>query len=169
MSRRFPNLVPLLRCLRHILVPSLAVLAVVLGLWPAPPTSAKAPPHATTLVATSVFAAPDWTSDQIGALDAGVQLELTGEAAPGFLAVVYGDGEAWVPATNLTTGVRPGIGTAVALVDTPLQEAPRRDSGIVSYVPEGESVILTGATVDGYFAASYNGAGGWINGRDIAR
>jgi hypothetical protein len=65
--------------------------------------------------------------------------------------------------------VSPGIETGLAVVETPLTDAPRRDSGIVSYVPEGESVILTGASVDGYYAASYNGAGGWISGRDIAR
>lgn len=130
---------------------------------------AKAPPHATTLVTTGVFSCPDLTGDQIGTIGPGEELELTGNAAPGFLEVIYGEGEAWIPSTNLTTGVRPGIETAMAVVGAPLTEAPRRDSGIVSYVPEGESVILTGATVDGYYAASYNGAGGWISGRDIAR
>ena len=145
----------------------LCICAGSLGQWQ--DTVAKAPPHATTLVATGVFATPDLTADPIDILGAGAELELTGSAAPGFLGVVYGDGEAWIPATNLTTGVRPGIETAMATVDTPLTDAPRRDSGIVSYVPEGESVILTGAAVDGFYAASYNGAGGWISGRDIAR
>ena len=132
-------------------------------------TVAKAPPHATTLVTTGVFATPDLTADPIDTLGPGVELELTGSAAPGFLSVVYGEGEAWIPSTNLTTGVRPGVETAMATVETSLTDAPRRDSGIVTYVPEGESVILTGAAVDGYYAASYNGAGGWISGRDIAR
>ena len=130
---------------------------------------AKAPPHATTLVTTGVFSTPDLTGDPIGTVAPGEELELTGNAAPGFLGVIYGEGEAWIPSTNLTTGVRPGVETAIAVVDAPLLEAPLRDSGIVSYVSEGESVILTGATVDGFYAASYNGAGGWINGRDIAR
>jgi hypothetical protein len=131
--------------------------------------AAKAPPHATTIVTTEVFATPDLTGNPIDTLGPGAELELTGNAAPGFLGVVYGGGEAWIPSTNLTTGVRPGVETAMAVVDAPLMEAPRRDSGIVSYVPEGESVILTGAAVDGFYAASYNGAGGWISGRDIAR
>lgn len=131
--------------------------------------AAKAPPHATTLVSTAVFASPDLTTDPIDTLGPGTELELTGRASPGFLGVVYGEGEAWIPSTNLTTGVRPGVETAMATVETALTDAPRRDSGIVTYVPEGESVILTGAAVDGYYAASYNGAGGWISGRDIAR
>ena len=131
--------------------------------------AAKAPPHATTIVQTSVYATADRLGEQLGTITPGLELELTGEAAPGFLGVIYGGGEAWIPSTNLTTGVRPGIETALTYVDAPLLDAPRRDSGIVSYVPEGESVILTGASVDGFYAASYNGAGGWISGRDIAR
>ncbi|MFT4036740.1 MAG: hypothetical protein QM692_01065 [Thermomicrobiales bacterium] len=132
-------------------------------------TLAKAPPHATSLVLTSVYAAPDWMSQEIGTLTAGTQIELTGDAAPGFLGVLFGDGEAWVPATNMTTGVRPGVDTAIALEDTQLLAAPFRDSGLVTYVPEGESVILTGASVDGFYAASWNGMGGWVSGREIAR
>ncbi|MFN8676481.1 MAG: hypothetical protein U0Z70_08915 [Thermomicrobiales bacterium] len=143
------------------------VLALSLGVCR--DVAAKAPPHATTIVTTGVFATPDLTGDQIGTITQGTELQLTGEAAPGFLGVIYGEAEAWVPSTNLTTGVRPGVETAMAIVDAPLTDAPMRNSGIVSYVPEGESVILTGASVDGYYAASYNGTGGWISGRDIAR
>jgi len=160
---------------RHVTQFSRLVIVVVIALTCAvgvvtvSEVAAKAPPHATTVVTTGVFSSPDMTGDQIGTIGPGVELELTGIAAPGFLGVIYGEGEAWVPSTNLTTGVRPGVETAMAVVDAPLTDAPRRDSGIVSYVPEGESVILTGASVDGYYAASYNGTGGWISGRDIAR
>ena len=155
------------KLLRYAMATVALVFALCLGA--SQDVEAKAPPHATTIVTTGVFTTPDLTGDQIGTISQGTELELTGEAAPGFLGVIYGEGEAWIPATNLTTGVRPGIETAVAVVDAPLTDAPLRDSGIVSYVPEGESVILTGATVDGYYAASYNGTGGWISGRDIAR
>jgi hypothetical protein len=170
MSRRRLNLVAnyLQPLSRFFLVAMIAVLCA-LSVTTYQEVAAKAPPHATTLVTTGVYATPDLTGDQIGTADPGTQLELTGSAAPGFLGVVYGDGEAWIPSTNLTTGVRSGIETGLAVVETPLTDAPRRDSGIVSYVPEGESVILTGAAVDGFYAASYNGAGGWISGRDIAR
>lgn len=170
MSRHFLSLVEdALHRLRRSIVVGLVACSCLLGQGLGHDASAKAPPHATTVVTTGVFATPDWTSDQIGTIQPGAELQLTGNAAPGFLGVIYGEGEAWVPSTNLTTGVRPGVETAMALVDAPLLEAPYRDSGIVSYVPEGESVILTGASVDGYYAASYNGMGGWINGRDIAR
>lgn len=131
--------------------------------------AAKAPPLATTVLDTTMYATPDLSGDTVGSVPVGSEVELTGDAAPGFLAVYYGDGVAWVPSQYLTTGVRPGIDTAVAIGDTPLLEAPMRDAGVILTVPEGAAVILTGATVDGYDAASHEGAGGWINGRDIAR
>lgn len=135
----------------------------------APDASAKAPPLATTVVDVSVYAAPDITSDVIGAVPAGTEIELTGEAAPGFLAVYVNGGIGWIPAQFLSLSGRPGIDTATALVDTPLLEAPMRDAGVVTMVPEGASVILTGARVDGFDAASYESSGGWINDRDIAK
>jgi hypothetical protein len=170
MSRPRYNLISnFLQILRPLIVVAMIAVVWTLGQGSAQEVAAKAPPHATTIVTTEVFATPDLTGDAIDTVGPGVELELTGSAAPGFLGVVYGEGEAWIPSTNLTTGVRPGVETALAVADAPLMEAPRRDSGIVSYVPEGESVILTGAAVDGFYAASYNGAGGWISGRDIAR
>jgi hypothetical protein len=33
----------------------------------------------------------------------------------------------------------------------------------------GEAVILTGAHVDGYDAASHDGTGGWLDERDLSR
>lgn len=168
MSRRLRSgFVGFSRLLKHVLATVACIFVLNLSIGHV--VEAKAPPHATTIVETGVFSTPDLTGDQIGTVEPGSELELTGEAAPGFLEVIYGGAEAWIPSTNLTTGVRPGIETAMAVVDAPLTNAPIRDSGIVGYVPEGESVILTGATVDGYYAASYNGTGGWISGRDIAR
>jgi hypothetical protein len=130
---------------------------------------AKAPPLATIVLETEALAAPDHEATPIAVIPAGVEVELTGEAAPGFLGVYYDGQVVFVPAQYLSLGVRPGIDTAVATEDTPLLDAPRRDADVQVIVPEDQTVILTGATVDGYDAASYDGAGGWINGRTLAR
>jgi hypothetical protein len=150
---------------------SIRALALVLLLFVtvSSPVAAKAPPMATAVVNTAIYAAPDIMSETLGSISADMQVELTGEAAPGFLAILYGDNVAWVPAQNLTLGVRPGIDTAVTLVETPLLEAPMRDAEVVATVPKDETVILTGARVDGYDAASHKGSGGWINERAVAR
>lgn len=146
-----------------------AVAIALLFLLHAGPAVAKAPPLATTVVEAWIFEAPDATGPAIGSIPAGTQVELTGEAAPGFLAVYYGETVGWVPAQFLALSDRPGIDTAVTLVETPLLDAPMRDAGVVAVVPPDAAVILTGAAVDGYDAASYEGAGGWIDGRDIAQ
>jgi hypothetical protein len=131
--------------------------------------SAKAPPLATTVLATEILATPAIDAPAIGSVSQGTELELTGSAAPGFLAVYY-DGEVgWVPAQYLSLGQRPGIDTAVTTEDAALREAPMRDAATLGTVPEGETVILTGASVDGYDAASHEGIGGWINERQLAR
>ena len=131
--------------------------------------SAKAPPLATTVLDAEALAAPDYDAASIAVITQGAEVELTGEAAPGFLGVYY-DGEAvWVPAQYLSLGVRPGIDTGVAVADTPLVDAPMRDASVLEIILEGEAVVLTGTSVNGYDAAARDGAGGWIDERDLSR
>ncbi len=151
-----------------ILVAALAVFLVAFA-SPAAETAAKAPPMATTVFEVNAFAAPDYNAAIIAVFPADAEVELTGNAAPGFLGVVYEGQEVFVPAQYLSLGTRPGIDTAVAIEDAPLLDAPMRDANVQITVPEGETVILTGATVDGYDAASYDGTGGWMDRRGLAR
>jgi hypothetical protein len=131
--------------------------------------SAKAPPLATMVLAAEALATPDYGATPVAVIPHGAEVELTGEAAPGFLGLYY-DGQAvWVPAQYLSLGDRPGIDTALTFVDSPLLDAPMRDASVLEFILEGEAVILTGANVDGYDAASYDGAGGWIDERDLSR
>jgi hypothetical protein len=149
---------------------ALSAALLLLGYDLAPPgADAKAPPHATAFVPATLLAAPSYDAVVVGEVPAGTELELTGDAEPGFLEIVYDGGSAWVPAQELTLGVSPGIDTAVAATETPLREAPLPDANVVTTVPGGETVILTGAHVDGYDAASYDRTGGWIDAMDLIR
>jgi hypothetical protein len=83
---------------------------------------------------------------------------------------VYNDNEAvWVPAQVLSLGDRPRIDTGVNVTDTSLLEAPMPDAPVRATILEGRAVILTGASVDGYDAATHDGSGGWIDERDLSR
>jgi hypothetical protein len=144
------------------------VLAALLAFSPAH-VSAKAPPLATIVFNTTVYATPELNGTALGTIASGSEVELTGDAAPGYLAIYYGESVGWVPSQYLSLGERPGIDTAVAVVDTPLLDAPMHGADVLETVPRGDAVILTGATVDGYDAASHAGAGGWLDRRDIAR
>jgi hypothetical protein len=131
--------------------------------------SAKAPPLATTVLDTEALAEPGYDAAPAVVIPQGTEVELTGDAAPGFLAVYY-DGEAvWVPAQYLSLGDRPGIDTGMTTTDTPLLDAPMFDASVLEIILEGQAVILTGVTVDGYDAAAHDGTGGWINERDLSR
>jgi hypothetical protein len=131
--------------------------------------SAKAPPLPTAVFDAEALAAPDYAAAPAAVIPQGAEVELTGGVAPGFLGVYY-DGEAvCVPAQHLSTGVRPGIDTGLTVVDTPLLDAPMRDSSVLEIILEGQAVILTGASVDGYDAAAHDGAGGWVDERDLSR
>ena len=131
--------------------------------------SAKAPPLATAVLGTEALAAPDYEAASIAVIPQGTEVELTGDVAPGFLGVYY-DGEAvWVPAQYLSLGDRPGIDTGVTVVDTPLLDAPMRGASVLEIILEGQAVILTGASIDGFDAAAHDGVGGWVDERDLSR
>ena len=131
--------------------------------------SANAPPLATAVLGSEALAAPDYVSAPVAVILQGTEVGLTGDVAPGFLGVYY-DGEAvWVPAQYLSSGDRPSIDTGVIVVDTPLLDAPMRDASVLEIILEGQAVILTGASVDGYDAAAHDGAGGWVDERDLSR
>jgi hypothetical protein len=130
---------------------------------------AKAPPLATTVFDTEASAAPGYDAAQVALIPQGTEVELTGEAAPGFLGVYYDGQTVWVPAQYVSLGVRPGIETGVTVADTPLLDAPMPDASALEIILEGQAVILTGASVDGYDAAAHDGTGGWINKRDLSR
>ena len=148
---------------------ALALLVVAVFALTAQNASAKAPPLATTVLNTDGLAAPDYDAARVVVIPQGAEVELTGEAAPGFLAVYYDGKVVWVPAQYLSLGVRPGIDTGVTVADTPLLDAPMPDASVLEIIMEGEAVILTGANVDGYDAASHDGAGGWLDERDLLR
>lgn len=169
MTTRFLLPIRSLACGRRPLC-ALALAFVIAAFAPiADSATAKAPPLATTVLNTEALPTPDYDAAPVAVIPQAAELELTGEAAPGFLGVYY-DGQAvWVPAQYLALGDRPGIDTGVTVADTPLLDAPMSDGSVLEIILRGQAVILTGASVDGYDAAAHDGAGGWIDERDLSR
>ena len=59
------------------------------------------------VLAAEALATPDYDAAPVAVIPHGAEVELTGEAAPGFLGLYY-DGQAvWVPAQYLSLGDRP--------------------------------------------------------------
>lgn len=129
--------------------------------------SAKAPSLATTVLDAEALEAPGDDTGPAAEIPQGAEVELTGDAAPGFLAVYY-DGEAvWVPAQHLSLDDRPGIDSGMTVADIALLEPPTPEAFVREIILEGQAVILTGTSVYGYDAAPHDGSGGWIDARDL--
>jgi hypothetical protein len=130
---------------------------------------AKAPPPATTILPTNVVASPEADAPVLAVIPADAQVALSGSVSPGYLEIEYAGETAWVPAQYLTLGHRPGIDNAVTVSELPLHTAPLPEAEGLDIIPEGEVVILNGASVAGYDAASHDGIGGWLEERGFAR
>ena len=90
MATRFVILIRSLSCGRAHPLCAL-VLALVIGACApiAHDASAKAPPLATTVLDAEALAAPGYDAAPVAVIPQGTDVELTGEAAPGFLGVYY--------------------------------------------------------------------------------
>ena len=149
------------RSVRTLAVALAVILAVVLGTSAA---LAKAPALVTTTADLALLGAPSAEASILAVLPAGTELELTGAANGEFLEVSSADQLGWAAAD----GFDGGIDTAPVVLDASLRAAPLEDGEILGAVQAGSTVILTGASVDGFVAASFDGTGGWLPATAIA-
>ncbi len=109
------------------------------------------------------------TSDRVVlVIPAGSTVSLTGDAANGFLAVVYNGTTGWAYAAFLDTGDAapdpdPGGSTGTAMTTTALnlRSGPSTTDAIIRVLPAGASVTLTGNSANGFLSISYDGVAGW--------
>jgi uncharacterized protein YraI len=131
------------------------ILAAVLA---SPVAHAHAPALATVTADLVLLAAPSPEAAVLALLPAGTEVELTGAAEGGYLELTAQGQSGWAAAA----GLNGGIATAVIHVEASLYAAPNADGAVLGGVPAGSTVILTGAAVDGFVAASFAGIGGWL-------
>ena len=129
---------------------------------PARAVLAEAPPLAIVPYDVQVTNTPRPDSRVIGGIPADTQVELTGRAAPGFIEIYWNGQTAWIPAAYLEVSHKLGMQTATAATDLTIRTAPDPNGEARGTVPAGETIILTGAHLNGYAAMSYNGTGGWV-------
>ena len=135
------------------------VLALIIGaLVAAPAALAHAPALETTTADIVLYEAPSADAPVLADLPAGTEIELTGAAKGEFLEATF-DGQLGWTRVDTLDGT---IDTAPVVADASLRAAPNTDGAILDAVPAGSTVILTGAAVDGFLAASVDGTGGWL-------
>jgi uncharacterized protein YraI len=141
------------------------VLALILGAFLAASAAlAHGPALATTTATLALYEAPSIDAPVLAELPAGTEIELTGAAEGDFLEATFDGQLGWTHVEGLD-GM---IDTALVVVDASLRAAPNNDGAILGAVPAGSTVILTGASVDGYLAAAFGGTGGWLSANAVA-
>ena len=141
----------------------LAAVGVIPSMLQPELATAEAPGLATVAAETPLLSEPDAAATVLVSLRPGSQVVLSGSAAPGYLQVM-GDGEfGWVDADDLAFGDRVGIPLEDADEEAQILAAPLPRAEVLGTVPPGGVVILTGADVGGFVAASYEGIGGWVS------
>jgi len=125
---------------------------------------AHAPGLATTTSDITLHEAPSADSPVLTQLPVGTEVELTGAAEGEFLEVTVAGQVGWTSVHSLD-GM---IDTAPVILDASLRAAPTADGEILGAVQAGSTVILTGASVDGFLAASFAGTGGWLPASAVA-
>lgn len=145
-----------------------SVLVIVLSVNIAAPfVSAHAPGLAITLTNAQVLESPEIDLAPISTLPAGSTVVLTGDVAPGFVYVTFDGGSGWVSADLLSVSGQPGIDTIVVTSRTFMLDAPFPDANELASLEPGDAIILTGASVGEFAAASHDGVGGWVNRADF--
>jgi uncharacterized protein YraI len=129
---------------------------------PSPSTSA------TTTDRLNLRTEPTIVSDILIVIPAGAQVTLTGESVNGFRSITYNGFTGWVSAQYLDFGSTPApapppepAATAITTNTVNLRSGPRADFSVITTMPKGSEVALTGQESNGYQSVSYNGRNGW--------
>ena len=149
------------RALRALAIALVLVIGMLFG---TPVAFAHAPGLATTTADITLHEAPSADASVVMQLPVGTEVELTGAAEGKFLEVTVAGQVGWTSVHSLD-GM---IDTAPVILDASLRAAPTADGEILGAVQAGSTVILTGASVDGFLAASFAGTGGWLPASAVA-
>jgi uncharacterized protein YraI len=109
---------------------------------------------------------------------------LTGSNQNGYFGVTYGTTQGWAdgayltpdtagttsgqlstfaPAPATTAAPAPASGEVQAVANLNLRAGPGVDSAILTVVPRGGLMVLSGESINGDVAVNYNGVAGWVD------
>ncbi len=148
---------------------TLLVLVLVVALVPAGAAGAAG---AVVLDDLNLRDGPGLEYDIIAVLPAGAAVEITGAPSDGWYPVVYDDLAGWVSGVYLAVDGdgdnTTGASGAVVLDDLNLRLGPGLDEEIITVLPAGALVEITGAPIEGWYPVSYGGLTGWVSGAYLA-
>lgn len=145
------------------------------ALSPAPPQPEAPSGTATaTTVDLNLRSGANLSATVLVVMPAGATVTVTGAAQNGFTPVVYVGQSGWAYTSYLTSGASGDegssgdTGTARVTEALNLRTGPSTADGILTVMPAGAAVTLTGNSANGYLSVQYNGTAGWAYGVYLA-
>lgn len=131
-------------------------------------TTPSTPPDASMATVTEALnlrSGPSTSSGVLAVMPAGALVTLTGQGQNGFVAVSYNGTNGWAYATYLSGGAPPSTGgkTVQTTDSLNLRKGPSTTSAVLTVMPAGASVTLTGGSQNGFLEVTYNGMTGWAS------
>lgn len=130
---------------------------------------------ATVTALLNLRAGPSYEAEILDVMPAGATVALTGGSENGFAAVEYNGQVGWALADYLGSGDTGGTGgddtgggapsgdTATTTTDLNLRAWASTEAEVLTVMPAGATVTLTGGSENGFLAVEYQGQAGWAS------
>jgi uncharacterized protein YraI len=133
--------------------------AAWVGLRPAAPAAAATP--ATTTDDLNLRSGPGLGYAVLLVMPAGAGVDVTGDPDGGFYPVTYGGTDGWASGDYLSFGGGGGSGSATTTDFLNLRAGPSLDAAVLTVMPPGVAVTLTGGSSGDFVSVTYGGLDGW--------
>lgn len=141
---------------------------------PANDSAASPAGTATTTDALNLRDGPSLGANVLTVMPAGATVALTGASQSGYTAVSYQGRAGWAASAYLTSG----SGTVAAAAPSPatagsswtttsalnLRAGPSTATAVLTVMPAGSEVTVTGGAQGGFYPVTYRGTSGWASG-----
>lgn len=125
-----------------------------------------------TTTSLNLRSGPSTGDSVITVMRSGAAVTLTGQSSNGFVSVDYNGSSGWAYEDYLGSSGGGGdsgsgatdsaTGTAYTTTSVNLRSGAGTSYSIITVVPSGASVSLTGSTANNFVSVSYNGSNGWL-------
>lgn len=142
---------------------------------PAPqPQPAPAVGTATTTVALHLRSGPGSWNASLAVMPAGATVTVTGTARDGWLPITYNGISGWSASQFLQTGsapapapdpqpAPPASSSMVATTNLNMRSGPSLSNAVITVIPAGSAVSVTGGAQSGFLPVTYGGSSGWAS------
>jgi uncharacterized protein YraI len=132
---------------------------------------------ATVTSALNLRSGPSTGNSVLAVMPSGATVSLNGDSSNGFISVSYQGMSGWAYADFLNSGGGGGgswsadssgsgtvVGSAVTTSALNLRSGPGTGNSVLTVMPSGASVNITGDPQNGFYPLSYGGMNGWASG-----